>query len=205
MTLKLIAFNYITFQVFWKIMSDAETTGDFSNLQGFATILAGQRVAEIILTLLPDSVPELEESYTLRLMSVEGGAELDTNRSTTILKVRANDEPHGVFALYPQNQSVVLNAADRSRNLIISVTRLAGAFGNVSVGYRISFNTPGQSFTEDTMIGNILVKDGEQEASAKVPLSSQVCYLHVCILAWFVIENPLLSILGCFDRGLRHT
>ncbi|KAI7812365.1 putative G-protein coupled receptor 98, partial [Triplophysa rosa] len=162
--------------VFWKIMSDADTTGDFSSLHGFATVLAGQRVAEIILTLLPDSVPELEESYTLRLMSVEGGAELDANRSIIILKVRANDEPHGMFALYPQNQSVGVNVADRSRYLIISVTRLAGAFGNVSVVYRISFTTPGQSFTEDTITGNILVKDGEQEASAKVPLSSQVFF-----------------------------
>lgn len=164
-------------QVFWEIISDADTSGDFAALQGSVTILAGQRVAEIVLTLLPDSVPELEETYILRLISVEGGAELDTNRSRTRLKVRANDEPHGVFVLYSQNQSVVVNVADRSRHLIISVNRLAGAFGNASVGYRISFTTPGQSFTEDTITGNILVKDGEREASVRVPFSSQVCDL----------------------------
>nr|Q6JAN0.1 RecName: Full=Adhesion G-protein coupled receptor V1; AltName: Full=G-protein coupled receptor 98; AltName: Full=Monogenic audiogenic seizure susceptibility protein 1 homolog; AltName: Full=Very large G-protein coupled receptor 1; Flags: Precursor [Danio rerio]AAT07468.1 very large G-protein coupled receptor-1 [Danio rerio] len=163
--------------VFWEILSDADTSGDFAALRGSVIILAGQRLAEIILTLLPDSVPELEETYTLRLTSVEGGAELDLNRSSTRLKVRANDEPHGVFVMYSQNQSVVVNAADRSRQLIISVNRLAGAFGNASVGYRISFTTPGQSFTEDTITGNILVKDGEREASIRVPVSSQVFFV----------------------------
>ncbi|RXN21226.1 G- coupled receptor 98-like protein [Labeo rohita] len=162
--------------VFWEIISDADTSGDFAALQGSVTILAGQRVAEMVLTLLPDSVPELEETYILRLISVEGGAELDTNRSSTRLKVRANDEPHGVFVLYSQNQSVVVNVADRSRHLIISVNRLAGAFGNASVGYRIGFTTPGQSFTEDTITGKILVKDGEREASVRVPFSSQVFF-----------------------------
>ncbi|KAK9974393.1 hypothetical protein ABG768_022494 [Culter alburnus] len=163
--------------VFWEILSDADTSGDFAALQGSVTILAGQRVTEIVLTLLPDSVPELEETYVLHLISVEGGAELDKNRSSTRLKVRANDEPHGVFVLYSQNQSVVVNVADRSRQLIISVNRLAGAFGNASVGYRIRFTTPGQSFTEDTLTGNILVKDGEREASVRVPFSSQVFFV----------------------------
>ncbi|XP_026067280.1 adhesion G-protein coupled receptor V1 [Carassius auratus] len=162
--------------VFWEILSDADTSGDFAALKGSVIILAGQRVAEIVLTLLPDSVPELEETYILRLISVEGGAELDADRSSTRLKVRANDEPHGVFVLYSQNQSVVVNVANRSRHLIISVNRLAGAFGNASVGYRIGFTTPGQSFTEDTITGNILVKDGEREASVRVPFSSQVFF-----------------------------
>ncbi|XP_051546873.1 adhesion G-protein coupled receptor V1 isoform X1 [Myxocyprinus asiaticus] len=163
--------------VFWEIISNADTTGDFATIQGFAIILAGQRVAEIVLTLLPDSVPELEEIYSLRLTSVEGGAELDANRSSTRLKVRANDDPHGVFVLYPQNQSIIVNVADRSRHLVISVNRLSGAFGNASVGYRVSFTTPGQSFTKDTITGNILVKDGESEASVKVPLISQMFFV----------------------------
>ncbi|MCI4392676.1 hypothetical protein PGIGA_G00148550 [Pangasianodon gigas] len=163
--------------VFWEILSDIDTTGDFLTLHGSATILAGQRLAEIILTLLPDPVPELEEVYTVRLSSVDGGAELDANRSSVRLRVRANDEPHGVFALFSELQKLLVNATDRSRYLALNISRLAGTFGSVSVGYQISYPTPGQSFTEDRSTGSIVIKDGENSAPFTVPLSTQVFFV----------------------------
>ncbi|KAI4876542.1 hypothetical protein NFI96_002228 [Prochilodus magdalenae] len=163
--------------VFWEVLSDSDMTGDFAALHGSTIILAGQRVGEIALSLLPDSVPELEETYTVRLSAVEGGAELDAERSTTRIIVRANDEPHGVFALPPQWQALFVNATDRSRHLALNISRLAGTFGNVSVGYRISYPTPGQSFTEDRSTGSILARDGEKSVSVTVPVSTQVFFV----------------------------
>lgn len=168
--------------MFWEILSDTDTTGDFLTLRGSATILAGQRLAEIMLTLLPDSVPELEEIYTVRLSSVAGGAELDANHSSVRLHVRANDEPHGVFALFSQQQMLLVNATDRSRYLALNISRLAGTFGSVSVGYQISYPSPGQSFIEDRSTGSILVKDGEKSARITVPVSTQVCYAHIWVV-----------------------
>ncbi|XP_026994314.2 adhesion G-protein coupled receptor V1 isoform X1 [Tachysurus fulvidraco] len=163
--------------VLWEILSDTDTTGDFLLLRGSATILAGERLAEIVLTLLPDAVPELEEVYTVRLSSVDGGAELDANRSSVRLRVRANDEPHGVFALFTEQQKLLVNATDRSRYLALNISRLAGTFGNVSVEYQISYPTPGQSFTEDRSTGRTVVKDGEKSASITVPVSTQVFFV----------------------------
>lgn len=40
------------------------------------TFLEGQREAEIVLSLMPDTVPELEELYVVLLTAVEGGATL---------------------------------------------------------------------------------------------------------------------------------
>lgn len=174
----------ITFpQVFWEILSDTDSAGDFLTLHGSATILAGQRLAELVLTLLPDPVPELEEVYIVRLSSVEGGAELDTNRSSVRLRVRANDEPHGVFALFSEHQKLLVNDTNRSRYLALKISRLAGTFGSVSVGYQISYPTPGQSFTEDRSTGSIVLKDDEKSASIAVPISTQVCYAHI----WMVL------------------
>lgn len=42
-------------------------------------ILEGYREAAIILSLMPDTVPELEELYLLQLTAVEGGGTLDAN------------------------------------------------------------------------------------------------------------------------------
>lgn len=42
-------------------------------------ILEGQRDAEMILNLMPDTEPEVEELYIVQLTAVEGGATLDAN------------------------------------------------------------------------------------------------------------------------------
>lgn len=63
----------------WQIQSDSDVTGDFLALAGSVMILEGQRGSEIVLSLMPDTVPELEELYTVQLTYVEGGATLDAN------------------------------------------------------------------------------------------------------------------------------
>ncbi len=68
----------------WQIRSDSDTAGDFSALSGSVIILEGQREAEIVLSLMPDAVPELEELYTVQLTAVEGGATLDAR--TNLIK-----------------------------------------------------------------------------------------------------------------------
>lgn len=61
----------------WQIQSDSDVAGDFLTLSGSVTLLEGQREAEIVLTLMPDTVPELEELYIILLTAVGGGAILD--------------------------------------------------------------------------------------------------------------------------------
>lgn len=72
----------------WQIQSDSDTEGDFLALAGSVMILEGQREAEIVLTLMPDTVPELEELYILRLTAVEGGATLDANPNLIRTRIR---------------------------------------------------------------------------------------------------------------------
>lgn len=63
----------------WQIQSDSDIAGDFLTISGSVMILEGQRETEVVLRLMPDTVPELEELYTVQLIAVEGGATLDTN------------------------------------------------------------------------------------------------------------------------------
>lgn len=95
--LKLAEFNYlsvntpilsVTPQVHWQIQSDSDIAGDFLALAGSVMILEGQRVAEIVLRLMPDTVPELEELYTVQLTAVTGGATLDANPNLIRTRIR---------------------------------------------------------------------------------------------------------------------
>lgn len=63
----------------WQIQSDSDVAGDFLAVAGTVIIQDGQREAEIVVSLMPDTVPEIEELYVIRLKAVEGGATLDAN------------------------------------------------------------------------------------------------------------------------------
>lgn len=75
-------------QVHWRIESDSDVTGDFLSLSGSVRILQDQREAEVVLRLMPDSVPELEELYVILLTAVEGGATLAQDAALITTHVR---------------------------------------------------------------------------------------------------------------------
>lgn len=75
-------------QVHWQIQSDSDMTGDFLAIAGSVVIREGQREADIVLSLMPDTVPELEELYTVRLVAVEGGATLNANPNLITTHIR---------------------------------------------------------------------------------------------------------------------
>lgn len=57
-------------------------------MSGSARIPGDRRTGEIALELLSDAAPELDETFTLRITRVEGGAEVDTRHNTTSFTVR---------------------------------------------------------------------------------------------------------------------
>ncbi|KAM9360944.1 adhesion G-protein coupled receptor V1 [Symphorus nematophorus] len=168
--------------VHWQIESESDISGDFLASAGIVKILEGQREAEIILSLLPDTVPELEELYTVWLTTVEGGATLDANPNLirTHIRVRANDEPHGVFSLNPEQQSIVVvgSGSEVTRALVMNVTRLAGLFGNASVGYRISGGIDEVMDIKEILggqaEGRMFLREGQTFTTITVPISNQV-------------------------------
>ena len=151
-----------------------DITGDFLSTKGFFTIADGESEVRFDVHLLPDDIPEIEEDYVIRLVSVEGGAELDPEKCITQFSVSANDDPHGVFALYSDYQSILVGQ-NLSRFIQINVTRLAGTFGDVAVGFRISSDQKEQLVVSENSERQLVVKDGARYKVDLVPVRSQVC------------------------------
>lgn len=124
--------------------------------------------------LLPDDVPEIEEDYVIQLVSVEGGAELYPEKCITRFSVSANDDPHGVFAVYSDHQSVLVEQ-NLSRFIQINVTRLAGTFGDVAVGFRLSSDQRDQPTVTENAERQLVVTDGAKYKVDVVPVKNQVC------------------------------
>lgn len=140
---------------------------------------------------LPDDVPEVEEDYVMQLVSVEGGAELDPEKCITRFSVSANDDPHGVFALHSDHQSIFIGQ-NFSRFIQINITRLAGTFGEVAVGYRISSDQKEQPIVTENAERQLVVQDGARYKVDTVPVKSQVCSTSLVSLIKAASEEPLL-------------
>ncbi|XP_075449203.1 adhesion G-protein coupled receptor V1 isoform X3 [Ascaphus truei] len=162
--------------VHWQLSSMSDFQSDFIATTGWVFIPDMQNTAEIIIQLLPDDVPELDESYMVQLIHVEGGADLDHEKSLSRFTVLANDDPHGVFTVYSASQSITVNK-DLSRYVQINVTRLAGTFGNVTVEYKIFTGNGEQENTIEEMVGSVVIKDGSSYGISTVPISNQVFLL----------------------------
>lgn len=172
--------GFYLFQVHWKLSGDSDTTADFLTTGGFVEILDKERTSQIVIALLPDDVPEIDENYIVQLTSVEGGADLDHEKSTSRFTVFANDDPYGVFALYPEKQSVLVEE-DLNRHIQINITRHAGTFGDVLVEYQISFPSEEQLISSANAVGHLLVKTGSSYGVKTVPIDPQVCnFLSAC-------------------------
>ncbi|KFP45759.1 G-protein coupled receptor 98, partial [Chlamydotis macqueenii] len=158
--------------VYWEICSESDITGDFLRTKGSVVIADQQSTAEIIIHLLPDDVPELDENYVVQLISVEGGADLDQEKRISKINVFANDDPYGVFALYSDQQSVLVES-NLDRYIQINVTRHAGAFGEVLVEYHILPHHEEVLIAPENEVGYLKVTDGASFGVKTVPISSQ--------------------------------
>lgn len=180
-----------SFQVYWEICSESDITGDFLETEGSVLIADKQSTAEIIIYLLPDDVPELDENYEVQLVSVEGGADLDHEKGISKITVFANDDPYGVFALYSDQQSVLVEKT-LDRYVQINVTRHAGTFGEVMVEYCVISLHEEALIEPENKVGFLTIKDGASFGVKRVPISNQVC---ITLLA------PLISVVSiCFIR-----
>lgn len=94
--------------------------------------------------------------------------------------MRANDDPHGIFSLNPEQQSIVVlgSGSEVIRALVVNVTRFAGLFGNTSVGYRISGRIDEMMDIKETLggqaEGRLFFGEGQFFSANTVPISSQV-------------------------------
>ncbi|XP_010072004.1 PREDICTED: G-protein coupled receptor 98-like, partial [Pterocles gutturalis] len=178
--------------VYWQIRSESDITGDFLRTEGSVVIADQQSTAEIIIYLLPDDVPELDENYVVQLISVEGGADLDQEKRISKFNVFANDGPYGVFALYSDQQSVLVER-NLERYVQINVTRHAGAFGEVIVEYQIMSHHEEVLIEPEDEVGYLTVKDGASFGVKRVPISNQACLL---LGLNFTLELTNVSLVG---------
>ena len=121
----------------------------------------GEMSASIPITIFGDDMPELDESLTVTLTSLElvgssGEGDIDggpilgaiTESTLTILE---NDDPRGVFVIAGSDGSSIVRVIEPDSftfGITLQVEREQGSIGQVSVGWSVAGGTalPGQDF-----------------------------------------------------------
>ncbi|CAH1797156.1 unnamed protein product [Owenia fusiformis] len=150
-------------QIQWRVTGPGDDVGaDIGPVTGVTSLLSEKREGSITLSVLPDSVPELSETFTLELVSVEGGAEIDDTFNTSSILVIYNDDPHGVFSIFSQYQTVVVDPADLNRRYVrLNITRGAGTFGRVRVSFGITYDQVQTGVSYIPSAGDVIFQDGQ--------------------------------------------
>nr|CAB3264082.1 mucin-5AC [Phallusia mammillata] len=165
---------------------------DVDKSTGLVQIYAGQSDAELIVNINEDLIPEIDEKFQVRLDGVIGGAELDTNNIVKEFTINANDDPHGVFGVFPSDQLVRVDD-NMKRLLQVNVTRQKGTFGQVVVGFKIKFDVPdsGMSYLT-TNTGTVTFTTATKWAVEEISIRSSA---NLQVGDMFVIELTSVELL----------
>ncbi|CAL1526999.1 unnamed protein product [Lymnaea stagnalis] len=158
-------------QIYWEVKGTSTDSPDVQPLQGSLSLGDGRRDGQITLQILPDDIPELTETFTLILVKVEGGAQIDTQFNQSTFSIKYNDIPHGEFGLVPTSQSVEVNAADLSRQVKLNFTRFYGTFGSVLLTFNIGYDTTGTDVALSLNTGTVTFTNGSSEVITLVTIT----------------------------------
>eukprot|EP00058_Branchiostoma_floridae_P024219 XP_002609709.1 hypothetical protein BRAFLDRAFT_102479 [Branchiostoma floridae] len=195
----------VTLTVMWEVRQQTGGGGsmpasaDVSPSSGVASFSDGVATSAVTFTLLPDNVPELQETFFVALVGVQGGAEIANNKNTTRFFVSANDDPHGVFAVFEEYQTVIVTTA-QSRAVRVNVTRQQGTSGTIRVDFDISYSQAavGRSYTT-VPSGSVRFGDGDTYAIEDVPVTEGV---FLPVGSTFVVTLTDVVPQGTLESGL---
>lgn len=85
-----IKLNCFFSQVNWEITGVAGSSGSrgLQSTSGTVTFDPGEFLKNILVEIKADDVPELEAVYMLRIVSVDGGADLDLSATNVTFKIK---------------------------------------------------------------------------------------------------------------------
>ncbi|VDI35962.1 G-protein coupled receptor 98 [Mytilus galloprovincialis] len=159
-----------TIQVFWEITGPFDSTTDFQPRNGSVYIANLQRDASFNIQILPDTLPELTETFKVILTSVEGGAEIDTSNNEAVFHIRYNDHPHGLFGLIQSQQVINVDPSDLVRSVLLNFTRHEGTFGEVMLTFTLKYDIPQSGIVLSKTTGTVKFDEGQTSVRVTIAI-----------------------------------
>ena len=105
--------------------------------RGVVRFLHGQKSLDLDLTILSDSLPEMDESFSVELASPTGGGILASNPNLAIT-ILSNNNAYGRVAFADGSLNVNVTEPKSPSVLKLDVFREFGSFGQISLRWNVS-------------------------------------------------------------------
>uniref|UniRef100_A0A8D0G948 Adhesion G-protein coupled receptor V1 n=1 Tax=Sphenodon punctatus TaxID=8508 RepID=A0A8D0G948_SPHPU len=167
--------------------------GDLKVVSGNMTFAPGEAVKTLILEILADDIPEIQEVIQVELTQASNGGAVGSNRVANII-IPANDKPYGTVSFHHLLYRVQ-EPLERSSLANITVKRSGGRFGQLQIFYHTSeidfvalaieqgqdilsyYETPVQAIHDQTSgtTVNVSLASDPLHSCATLCLKEQVC------------------------------
>ena len=129
----------------WEItpVSAGAQTTDFVQTNGTVTVGAGKTSGVLTVQIAPDSIPEIEEIFQIRLTATNNGAaSINAPTSTATISIAGNDGPYGFVRFADVSQRPIAEEGDV---LQLVVQRDGGSMATIDVYFETVQNAPSGS------------------------------------------------------------
>uniref|UniRef100_A0A1X7VF86 Staphylococcus aureus surface protein A n=3 Tax=Amphimedon queenslandica TaxID=400682 RepID=A0A1X7VF86_AMPQE len=161
----------VSFSVIYTSTSSSDVSIDPAT--SMITLMDGDRSGIISITLLDDAVPELMEQLQIRLTSVTGDAVIASANTLSTISINESDDPNGLFQF---NANSLSNTVTEGSSVDLTIERLKGTFGNVTVFWRALYNsngvlTPVPPLTDISVTSDsVMFREGQTTASITITI-----------------------------------
>lgn len=127
--------------------------------QGQLIFENGQKELELDFTILPDTTPERDEAFTVRIFNASGKAVVNSQKRDLKVNILSNDDAHGRIGFAASSLRKVLSETAADSVVIFEVIREYGSLGRVVALWNVSGNFSDGDLSP--VSGELVFEDGQ--------------------------------------------
>lgn len=132
----------------------------------------GQKELELDFTILPDSTPERDEAFSVRIFNASGKAVVNTQKQELTVNILSNDDAHGRIGFASNSLSKVMAELPVDAAVTFEVIRENGNLGRVVALWNVSGN-----FSEgdiSPLFGELVFENGQKSQNISLTVNNDL-------------------------------
>ena len=144
----------------------------YNTRQGQLIFENGQKELELDFTILPDTTPERDEAFTVRIYNASGKAVVNSQKQDLSINILSNDDAHGRVGFASNSLTKVTMETRDDSTVTFEVIREYGSLGRVVAQWNVSGNFSDGDLSP--LSGELVFEDGQTSQNLSITVHRDV-------------------------------
>jgi len=144
----------------------------YNTRQGQLIFENGQKELELDFTILPDTTPERDEAFTVRIYNASGKAVVNSQKQDLTVNILSNDDAHGRVGFASSSLTKVTMETRDDSTVTFEVIREYGSLGRVVAQWNVSGNFSDGDLSP--LSGELVFEDGQTSQNLSITVHRDV-------------------------------